>query len=57
MSSSSLLRKLHIALVPRDCWLVVVLGQNERCHGWSDAQQFCFCCRCLVHAHEEVNFE
>jgi hypothetical protein len=21
-----------------------VLGQNEGCHGRSDAQQFCFCC-------------
>jgi hypothetical protein len=33
--------------VPQYCWLVVVLGQNERCHGWSDAQQFYFCCMTL----------
>jgi hypothetical protein len=31
-------------LAPRDCWLVDVLGQIERCHGWPDAQQFCSCC-------------
>ena len=30
-------------LVPQDCWLVVVLAQNERGHGRSDGQQFCFC--------------
>jgi hypothetical protein len=35
---------LILRLVPRYCWLVVVLGQNERCHGRSDAQRFCFCC-------------
>jgi hypothetical protein len=35
---------LILRLLPRYCWLVVVLGQNERCHGRSDAQQFCFCC-------------
>jgi hypothetical protein len=29
--------------VPRYCWLVVVLGQNERCYGRLDAQRFCFC--------------
>jgi hypothetical protein len=29
-----------LRLAPRDCWLVVALGQNERHHGWSDAQQF-----------------
>jgi hypothetical protein len=32
-----------LRLVPRDCWLVVVLAQNERYHGWSDAQRFRFC--------------
>jgi hypothetical protein len=30
--------------VPRDCWLVVVLGQNERCQGRPNAQRFRFCC-------------
>jgi hypothetical protein len=29
--------------VPRDCWLVVVLGQDEHCHGQWDTQGFCFC--------------
>jgi hypothetical protein len=34
-----------LRLVPRDCWLLVlVLGQNECSHGWSDAQRFCCCC-------------
>jgi hypothetical protein len=33
--------------VPLDCWLVVVLAQNERYHGWSDAQRFRFCCLML----------
>jgi hypothetical protein len=33
-----------LRLAPLDCWLVVVLGQNERCHGRSDAPRFCFCC-------------
>jgi hypothetical protein len=32
-----------LRLVPRDCWLVVVLAQNERYHGRSDAQRFRFC--------------
>jgi hypothetical protein len=32
-----------LRLVPRDCWLVVVLAQNERYHGRWDAQQFRFC--------------
>jgi hypothetical protein len=36
-----------LRLVPRYCWLVVVLGQNERCHGPLDAQRFCFCCMTL----------
>jgi hypothetical protein len=36
-----------LRLVPGYCWLVVVLGQNERCHGPSDAQRFCFCCLTL----------
>jgi hypothetical protein len=36
-----------LRLVPRYCWLVVVLGQNERCHDRSDAQLFCFCCMTL----------
>ena len=31
-------------IVPQECWLVVVLAQNERYHGWSDGQQFRFCC-------------
>jgi hypothetical protein len=35
---------LILRLLSRDCWLVVVLGQNEHCHGQSDAQQFRFCC-------------
>jgi hypothetical protein len=35
---------LLLRLVPRDCWFVVVLGQNEHCHGQSDAQRFRFCC-------------
>jgi hypothetical protein len=48
---------LLVRLVPPDCWLVVVLDQNEHCHGWSDAQRFCFCCCCLVRAHEKVNFK
>jgi hypothetical protein len=30
---------LILRLVPR---LVIVLGQNELCHGRSDAQRFCF---------------
>ncbi len=30
-----------------DCRLVVVLGQNECCHGRSDAQRFYFCCMTL----------
>jgi hypothetical protein len=38
---------VFIRLVPQDCWLVVVLAQKERYHGWSDAQQFCFCCLML----------
>jgi hypothetical protein len=33
-----------LRLVLKDCWLAVALGQTERCHGPSDAQQFCFCC-------------
>jgi hypothetical protein len=33
-----------LRLVPRYYWLVVVLSQNERCHGRSDAWRFCFCC-------------
>ena len=50
-----------LRLVPRDCWLVVVLAQNERYHGWSDAQRFRFCClmrdggvrkRFLIDLHE-----
>ena len=36
-----------LRLVLRYCWLVVVLGQKERCHGWSDAQWFYFCCMTL----------
>jgi hypothetical protein len=36
-----------LRLVPRDCWLVVVLAQNERYHGRSDAQRFRFCCLML----------
>jgi hypothetical protein len=36
-----------LRLVPRDCWLVVALAQNERYHGWSDAQRFRFCCLML----------
>jgi hypothetical protein len=36
-----------LRLVPRDCWLVVVLAQNERYHGWSDVQLFLFCCLML----------
>jgi hypothetical protein len=35
---------LILRLVPRYYWLVVVFGQNERCHGRLDAQRFCFCC-------------
>jgi hypothetical protein len=36
---------LILRLVPRDCWLVVVLvGQKDLCHGRLDAQSFCFCC-------------
>jgi hypothetical protein len=48
---------LHIILLLRlmrqDCWLVVVLGQTERCHGWIDAQRFCFCC--LMHDVKAMN--
>jgi hypothetical protein len=33
--------------VPQDCWLVVVLAQNERHHGPSDAQRFRLCCLML----------
>jgi hypothetical protein len=33
-----------LRLAPRDCWLVVALGQSERRHGQSDALRFCFCC-------------
>jgi hypothetical protein len=36
-----------LRLVPRDCWLVVVLAQNEHYHGRSDAQRFRFCCLML----------
>jgi hypothetical protein len=32
-----------LRLVPQDCWLVIVLAQNERYHGWLDAQRFRFC--------------
>jgi hypothetical protein len=35
---------LILRLVLQYCWLVVVLGQNERCHSRCDAQRFCFCC-------------
>jgi hypothetical protein len=35
---------LLLRLVRQDCWLVVALGQTERFHGQSDAQQFCCCC-------------
>jgi hypothetical protein len=35
---------LILRLVMWYCWLVVVLGQKEHCHGQSDAQRFCFCC-------------
>jgi hypothetical protein len=31
---------LILRLVPQYCWLVVVLGQSERCHGWSDEAFF-----------------
>jgi hypothetical protein len=34
-------------VVPRDYWLVVVLAQNERYHGRSDAQRFRFWCLML----------
>jgi hypothetical protein len=34
---------LLLRLVVRDCWLVVVLGKNERCHGRLNAQRFSFC--------------
>ena len=43
-------------LVPQDCWLVVVLAQNERYHGWSDGQQFCFCLFDARWASEEEFF-
>jgi hypothetical protein len=33
-----------LSLLPQDCWLVVALGQIQRCHGRWDGQQFCFCC-------------
>jgi hypothetical protein len=33
-----------LRFAPRDCWLVVVLAQNERYHGRSDVLQFHFCC-------------
>jgi hypothetical protein len=33
-----------LRLAPRDCWLIVVLGQDEGCHGQWNAQRFCFCC-------------
>jgi hypothetical protein len=37
---------LILRLVPRDCWLVVVLGKNERCDCGLDSWWFwfCFCC-------------
>jgi hypothetical protein len=38
MISTKLAIILLNRLVPRDCWLVVVLGQNEHCHGPWDAQ-------------------
>ena len=31
-----------LRLAPRDCWLVVVLGQDEGCHGQRNAQRFVF---------------
>jgi hypothetical protein len=36
-----------LRVVSRDCWLVVVLAQNERYHGRLDAQRFRFCCLML----------
>jgi hypothetical protein len=49
------LLRLHV--VPRDCWLVVVLGQNERrCPGRWGAQQFCFSCfTCICFMKTIVN--
>jgi hypothetical protein len=36
-----------LRVVSRDCWLVVVLAQNEHYHGRSDARLFRFCCLML----------
>jgi hypothetical protein len=36
-----------LRLLPRDCWPVVVLAQNEHYHGWSDVQRFRLCCLML----------
>jgi hypothetical protein len=38
---------LLLRIMQRGCWLVVALGETERCHSQSDAQRFCFCC--LMH--------
>jgi hypothetical protein len=43
--------------VPRYCWLVVVLGQNERCHRRLDAQRFLFLLFDARLASEEVFLE
>jgi hypothetical protein len=45
-----------LRLAPRDCWLVVVLGQDEGYHGQRNAQRFCFLLCQVSSAFEEVNF-
>jgi hypothetical protein len=46
-----------LRLVPRYCWLVVAFGQNERCHGRSDVQRFCFLLFDARSASEEAFLE
>jgi hypothetical protein len=48
---------LILRLVLRYCWLVVVLGQNERCHGRLDAQQFLLLLCDAQLANEEAFFK
>jgi hypothetical protein len=46
-----------LRLVPRDCWLVVALGGNERRHGRADAQRLCFLLFDARCASEEAFFD
>jgi hypothetical protein len=56
--------KLHVLiailllprLVPRDCWLVVILGQKERCYGRVGCGRFIlFVCLMLMRAQGSEN--